>query len=103
MIKFARYLFLVFTLTLILPLLCLFIHSNKQVQKMELDASHHVLDAISREICYNIENLLKIQTVTMMEKLYMPKMQNISKKEIIAIFPDAKVEIISDFPNERTY
>lgn len=70
---------------------------------MELDASHHILDAISREINFNIENHLKIETVNAMKKLYMPKLENISKKEIADIFSDSKVEFLSEFPEEITY
>ncbi len=70
---------------------------------MKLDASRHILDAISREINYNIENHLKIQTVNVMKKLYQPKMEGITKEGIIAIFPDSKVEFLSDFPDEITY
>ena len=103
MVKFAKYLFLIFTVSLILPLLCLFIYSNRQITKMELDASRHILDSISRETSYNIENYLKIETVNAMKKLYLPKMDKVSKNEIAKIFPDAKVEFLTDFPDEITY
>ncbi len=73
MIKFARYLFFIFLLAAILPLVCLFVYSNKKIAKMEYSASHHILNAISRELNYNIENYLKIETANVMQKLYSPK------------------------------
>ncbi len=103
MVKFAKYLFFIFTLTLILPLLCLFIYSNKQISKMELGASHHILDAVSREMIYNIESLLKVETVNAMKKLYMPQMDGVTKEEIQSIFSDAKVDFLSEFPDEIMY
>lgn len=103
MTKLTKYFFFIFTLTLILPLLCLFFYSNKQISKMELDASHHILNAISREINYNVENHLKIQTVSAMKKLYLPKAKHLTKNEVRKIFKDAKVEFLSEFPDEITY
>ena len=103
MIKFARYLFLIFLLAAILPLVCLFVYSNKKIAKMEYSASHHILNAIARELNYNIENYLKVETVNAMKKLYTPHAEGITKNKIKEIFPDAKVEFLSNFPNEITY
>ncbi len=103
MIKFAKYLFIIFPFTIILPLVCLFLFSNYKIRKMELDTSYKILDSVSREINYNIENNLKIKTVDAMEALYIPTTEKYTKEKIINTFKDSKVEFLDTFPEKIIY
>lgn len=103
MMRFAKYLFIIFAITIILPLVCLFLYSNYQIQKMELDTSNKILDSVSREINYNIENNLKIKTVDAMETLYIPTTEKYTKEKIVSAFKDSKIEFLDTFPEKITY
>ncbi len=103
MVNFAKYLFIILAVTLILPLMSLFLYSNKQISKMELDISNRILDNVSKEINYNIENNLKIETVNAMEKLYITSASKFTKSNIKDIFKDADVEFSNTFPDKIKY
>jgi len=103
MMNFAKYSFQILVLILIFPLICLFFYSNKQINHIEHATSNKILDAISREINYSIENNLKIDTVDTIEKLYVVNNKEFSKEEIKKIFKDCDVEFLNKFPNKITY
>ncbi len=103
MINFAKYLFLILAIVLILPLACLFFYANRQINNLEFDTSNKILDTVSREFIYNVENNLKVETVNAMEKLYLPSFGTITKQRIREIFKDCDVEFLSTFPEKITY
>ncbi len=103
MTKFAKYLFLIFSLAVMVPLVCLFLFANYQIKRMEKNVSNLILDSVSREINFTIENHLKIETVQTMEKLYIPTHKDYTKDEIRQIFKDGNVEFLDKFPSKITY
>lgn len=103
MVNFAKYLFIILAITLILPLMSLFFYSNRQISKMELDISNRILENVSKEINYNIENNLKIETVNAMEKLYILSADKFTKSGIKNMFKEADVEFSNTFPDKIKY
>ncbi len=103
MVNFAKYLFVILAVTLILPLMSLFIYANRQISKMEFDISNRILENVSKEINFNIENRLKIETVNAMERLYILSADKFTKKDIKNIFKDADVEFSTTFPEKISY
>ncbi len=70
---------------------------------MEFDISNRILENVSKEINFNIENRLKIETVNAMERLYILSADKFTKKDIKNIFKDADVEFSTTFPEKISY
>ncbi len=92
MFRFARYFFFVFLITTVIPLLLMFVWTNHQMQRMEHEREHHLLDVGVKQLNNLTFQYLKMQESDILEKIQDLSQQNFSDSDFSRIFAPAKVE-----------
>ena len=70
MFKFAKYFFIVFLITTILPLVVMYAWTNAQMQKIHSYITTVSVNNAKNKIEHNISNNLKVQEGDILKKLY---------------------------------
>lgn len=76
MFKFAKYFFIVFLITAILPLVVMFAWSNAQMQKFHSYIASVYINNAKNKIEHTISNNLKVQECDVLKKMYFINTQN---------------------------
>lgn len=84
--KFARYFILIFILTLIIPLMALFIYSHHQMKKVEKYSKTHMLETAKMEIQAAMQNYLKNESAKIIKSIYYKQKNLLTQDDINELF-----------------
>ena len=94
MLKFAKYFFIVFLITAILPLVLMFAWNNSQMEKFHNAMAKSAMSTGLMRLEYSVKTNLKVQEGDILRKLYyiLPNDKNLS--HIKNILNDYNTEVI---------
>ena len=96
MLKFAKYFFIVFLITTILPLVLMFAWNNSQMEKFHNIMMKNGLNIVYNKMDHTIKNNLKAQEGDVLRKTYFMNKQNYTLEKIKEILPEYNVQIIDN-------
>lgn len=94
MLKSARYFFIVFIITTLIPLVLMFLWTNKKMQSMQKEHSKHFLAVDSGQLKNSVNMYLRLQEAKILGKTQALS-ENISLEKTKEIFPDERVSFIN--------
>ncbi|MDD3236945.1 MAG: HAMP domain-containing sensor histidine kinase [Candidatus Gastranaerophilales bacterium] len=103
MFKFARYLFVLFIITTIVPLLLLLLFTNNKIEKLEVKSSSHMLELASKQIMESFYKLNSANISNISIKLQGLNGKKISDVELKKLFPDYQVSVDTKVINVVSY
>lgn len=102
MFKFAKYFFIVFLITAILPLIVMFAWSNTQMQKFHSYITSVYINNARNKIEHTISNNLKVQEGDILKKMYFINTQNYDIDSIKKILSNYTVNT-TNIPSRHPY
>lgn len=94
MFKFARYFFIGFLITTIMPLILMFILIHHQMASVMQNNMSNIIDMSTKELENTTNQYLKIQEGEILEKFNNISLKAISLKQLQKIFKPSKVELL---------
>ena len=101
MFKFAKYFFIVFLITAILPLALMFAWNNSQMEKIHNIMIRNGLNNVYTKMAHTVKNNLKAQEGDILKKMYFMDRENYGIEKIRTILKDYNVEI-TNLPEEES-
>ena len=100
MLKFAKYFFIVFLITTILPLVLMFAWNNSQMEHFHSIMMKNGLNNVYNKMAHTIKNNLKAQEGDVLKKMYFMDRDNYGIEKIKSILKDYNVEITKNTDEE---
>ncbi len=100
MFKFAKYFFIVFLITAILPLILMFAWNNSQMEHFHSIMMKNGLNNVYNKMAHTIKNNLKAQEGDVLKKMYFMDRDNYGIEKIKSILKDYNVEITKNTDEE---
>ena len=100
MFKFAKYFFIVFLITAILPLILMFAWNNSQMEHFHSIMMKNGLNNVYNKMEHTIKNNLKAQEGDVLKKMYFMDRDNYGIEKIKSILKDYNVEITKNTDEE---
>ena len=97
MLKFAKYFFIVFFVTAVLPLILMFAWNNSQLEKMHRTMSVSGLNAGKTRLENIMTNNLKVQEGEILKTIYFTKDNNYNLEEVKKLLKGYNVEIVNNY------
>lgn len=95
MLKFAKYFFIVFLITAILPLVLMFAWNNSQMEKFHNFMSKNAISTGEIRLEYTIKNYLKTQEGDILKKLYFIAPNEKNLDNLKTILKDYNIEVVN--------
>ena len=97
MLKFAKYFFIVFFVTAVLPLILMFAWNNSQLEKMHRTMSVSGLNAGKTRLENIMTNNLKVQEGEILKTIYFTKDNNYNLEEVKKLLKGYNVDIVNNY------
>lgn len=94
MFKLARYFFIVFFITTIIPLVLMFIWNHHQMENMMIDKKQHILNVGHKLLEETSKQYLKLREINALEKLQNITIEKTTFKELQSIFKNSDIKMI---------
>jgi signal transduction histidine kinase len=97
MLRFARYFFVVFLITAIIPLLLMFVINHHQMERMQKEKDRHFLDIGTKQLVHTTKQYLKIKEGMVLEKIQAISLEKLSPNQLKTLLNADKVEQVSNY------
>gem|GEM_PF-863619 len=98
MFKFAKYFFVIFLITTVIPLTLMLVWNHNQMERMRIEREQHLLYVGSKQLEHTTKLYLKIRESYILEKIQDLSLKKMSLKQVQKVFNADKVEFIYKTP-----
>lgn len=105
MFKFARYFFVVFLITTVIPLVLMLLWDHYQMDNMRQEREQHLFNFVSRQLEFSIKQYLDIKENIISDKIHNIQSNKISLKQLQKILNTKQIKLISthNIVNKTSY
>ena len=96
MLKFAKYFFIVFIITAVLPLVLMFAWNNSQIEKIHNSMSLNGINTGKLKIEHTIKNNLKVQEGDILKRIYFENGTDYDFQKVKKLLADYNVEVVNE-------